>query len=364
MNSKWYSKVTLKQKIIFLFATFVFVVFFFILLLTDVILIQINSESGLLDNIINNWYIVLPVLLVLSILSGLLVGKLTMKPIRNIVSQFEHILKENPQKRLNGIASDDEIGQLQHHLNKLLDRLENSLDQIRRFSSDVSHEMRTPLTILQGELEIALNNQQTPEDYEYVLTSALEEVHRISHLVGSLLELSRADTGQLIIRPEKMNLSNILSEISEDAEIMAEEKGIASNRNIERNIFAEIDADTISRALHNIIDNAIKYTPNGGNISISLSRVKSRARICIADDGIGIAEDDVKFIFDRLYKVDKSRAYHPSSAGLGLSIVKWIIDAHNGSIIVNSKLDKGTEFVIELPAIPKSENNKLDLILF
>jgi len=340
-----------------------FFLFLIISFLIDRFLYDV-SEFNLLSSIFENWYLTIPTLIVLCYVSGVMISGIIFQPIKKITQKFSNIINNNPEKRLNGITSKDEIGVLQKDLNKVLDRLDNSLNQIRRFSSDVSHELRTPLTILQGELEIALNNRQTVEDYEYVLTSALEEVHRLSNVVGSLLELSRADTGQLIIKPEINNLSEIVIDISEDALAMAEDKDITVISEIEKDIYARIDPERIWQALNNLVDNAIKYTKNGGKISISLKKSRSNILISIADNGIGIEESEIKFIFDRLYRVDKSRAYQSRGAGLGLSIVKWIVDAHDGTIIVNSKIDQGSEFLIDLPAITKPDGSKIDLVLF
>jgi heavy metal sensor kinase len=363
MLSKILNSITLQRKIAFTTAFSLCFLFLIISFLIDRFLYEV-SEFKLLTSIFNNWYLTLPALIILSYISGNLISKIIFQPIKKISRNFSSIINNNSEKRLNGNATNDEIGLLQKDLNKVLDRLDNSLNQIRRFSSDVSHELRTPLTILQGELEIALNNRQTVEDYEYVLTSALEEVHRLSNVVGSLLELSRADTGQLIIKPETNNLSDILIEVCEDALVMAEEKNISVSKDIERDVYARIDPERIRRALNNLIDNAIKYTQSGGNIRISLKKSRSNILISISDNGIGIEEADLKFIFDRLYRVDKSRAYQSRGAGLGLSIVKWIVDAHDGSIIVNSKIDQGTEFLIDLPAISKPDGGKIDLVLF
>jgi len=355
--------INLRTKICIASSASLFLLFFIISFMVDSFLLE-RYEDNLLSMVFNNWFIALPVLLLLCSISGLLTSKLVIHPLKKISTEFDSILKENPDKRLNIVSANDEVGSIQKDINKVLDRLDNSLNQIRRFSSDVSHELRTPLTILQGELEIALNNRQTVEDYEYVLTSALEEVHRLSNVVGSLLELSRADTGQLIIKPEKNNLSDILSDIADDAIVMAEEKNITVSNIIEKEIYAIVDPLRIRRALNNLIDNAIKYTSDNGSISITLKKQKSNIRISIEDNGIGIEEDDIKFIFDRLYRVDKSRAYQSRGAGLGLSIVKWIVDAHDGTIVVNSRIDHGSEFLIDLPALPKPEGNKLELVLF
>ena len=361
--SKLLSNITLKQKMTMVFALS-FILMFIIMLLIFGYFVDFPEYSGsLLSVIFSKWYISIPVLLIISYFCGLLISNITLNPLKDISNSLERIVNHDLKERLSTNERKDEIDELKISLNRMIEHLDYSFSQIKQFSSDVSHEMKTPLTILQGELEIALTNPQTQEDYEYVLISALEEVQRLSNLVGSLLELSRADTGQLVIDLRKNNLSDILIDISEDAEIMADEKGITISSDIERGIVLDIDPDRIRRAINNIIDNAIKYTEAGGNIQISLSKEKSWIRLIISDSGIGMEESEIPYIFDRMYRVDKSRAAHSRGAGLGLSIVKWIIDAHEGTIFINSTPNKGTEFIIDLP-IKSKDNNKQNILGF
>jgi signal transduction histidine kinase len=231
----------------------------------------------------------------------------------------------------------------------MIERLEESFRQIKKFAADASHELRTPLTILQGELEIALHSKKTPEEYEEILVSALEEVSRLSNVVESILELSKAETGQISISLKMENLSKIVEEVAEDISIIAEQKQISIEKQIEPNLFIPIDAPRIHQALLNLLDNATKYTPEGGKIRLSLELDTEYAKLIVEDNGIGIPKEDLNNIFDRMYRAVKSEKAGVKGYGIGLSIVKWIVEAHNGTIQVESEVNKFTRFTIKLP---------------
>lgn len=292
--------------------------------------------------------IAFPFILLISIIGGLLLSKLSMRPIDDIIKRADDISATNLSLRIPEINSKDEVGHLTRTLNQMIDRLENSFNQIKKFTSDVSHELRTPLTILQGELEVALRKQKTIEEYEAVLVSALEEVARLTNVVETLLDLSRAESGQVKMNMTVGDLSKLLAGIVEDAEILAEMKNVKLFANIDDNVKLPFDGARMHQAILNVIDNAVKYTPRGGSIYIELAKKTKTAEIIIRDTGIGIEKEELKHIFDRMYRVDKARSKNISGIGLGLSIVKWIIDGHKGKIEVDSIVNKGTTFKIIL----------------
>lgn len=292
--------------------------------------------------------IAFPFILLLSIIGGLILSKLSLRTIDIITREADDITAKNLSNRLPEVNSNDEVGHLTRTLNQMIERLENSFKQIKKFTADVSHELRTPLTILQGELELALHKRKTPGEYETVIVSALEEVARLTNVVETLLDLSRAETGQIKMNFINDDLSKLLNVIVEDAEILAESKQVNLKANIEPNIELPFDSARMHQAILNIIDNAVKYTPKGGSIYIELSKTNSTVEIIVRDTGIGIEENELPYIFDRLYRVDKARSGNISGIGLGLSIVKWIINAHNGMIDVKSIVGKGTTFKIIL----------------
>ncbi len=309
------------------------------------ILSDINSTTNQLFAI---QIIAFPFILIISVIGGLLLSKVSLKTIENITQEADAISASNLSNRLPVINTNDEVGHLTRTLNQMIERLESSFNQIKKFTSDASHELRTPLTILQGELEIALHSQKTPAQYEDIIISALEEVARLTNVVETLLDLSRAESGQVKMNLTEGSLTKLLIDMSEDAEILAESRGVNVTSEIEPDVNLPFDSARMHQAILNIVDNAIKYTKKGGNVLIQLIKTKDNAEIIISDTGNGIPADDLPYIFDRLYRVDKARSSNIFGVGLGLAIVKWIIEGHNGKISVESEVNKGTKFTIRL----------------
>ena len=290
-----------------------------------------------------------PVILVVSFVGGMFLSKLSLKPVDRITNTAKEITAKNLRMKMAVPPNNDEISRLIETLNDMIQRLEKSFTQIKQFTSDASHELRTPLTILRGELEIALNKERTQEEYAEILASSLEEVMRMSRIIESLLELSRADAGQTKMQLQEENFSDMLLEICEDMEILAADKEITLKSDIEKDLTFEYDSLRMRQVLLNIIDNSIKYSNPGGKIKLTLTDRMSYVEIRLSDTGIGMKEKELSHIFDRFYRVDKARSADIKGTGLGLSIVKWIIESHNGKIFVESQPLKGTNFTILLP---------------
>jgi heavy metal sensor kinase len=309
----------------------------------------LNDVRSTLKRLFFIQIIALPFILLLSIVGGWLMSTVSLKPIDIITKTAEEITAKNLSRRLPEIPTNDEVGHLTRTLNSMIERLEQAFNQVKKFAADASHELRTPLTILQGELELALHSKKTPEEYEEVLVSALEEVSRLSNVVESILELSRAETGQISINLKLENLSKIAEDVAEDISIIAEQKSIKIEKYIEPNIKLPLDAPRIYQALLNLLDNATKYTPEGGRIKLALERDTEYAILVVEDNGIGIPKEDLGNIFDRMYRANKNVKTGVKGYGLGLSIVKWIVEAHNGTIDVESEVNKFTRFTVRLP---------------
>ncbi|MCX6155668.1 MAG: ATP-binding protein [Candidatus Kapabacteria bacterium] len=291
-----------------------------------------------------------PLILLISVLGGVFLSKFALKPIDEIITTSDGITADKLFHRYTGTGNQDEIGRLKLTLNKMIERLDHSFSKTRNFNSDVSHELKTPLTILQGELELALNNPPKDIDgFQDVIASALEEIQRLSLVVESLLEISRAESGHLKLNIESVNLSSLMEDMAEDAEVLSELKDITVVKNLEQGVICEADKVRLHQAIINIVENAIKYSSNGSYISLGLSQEKGYAVIKISDTGMGIPNEQMPFIFDRFYRVDKARQSNIQGSGLGLAIVKSVITAHNAEIFVESKIDKGTTFLIYLP---------------
>ena len=244
------------------------------------------------------------------------------------------------------VASDDEIGNLIEAFNQTLERLENLFTSQQRFLADVSHELRTPLTVIKGNVDLMRHMKQLDEES---LSSIDQEAGRLTRLVGGLLLLTQADSGKLTLNKQPVELDTLLLEVFQEMHILAGNKVRLKIADIDQ-IQIKGDRDRLKQVLLNLVANAIQYTPQGGDVMVGLARIGDQARIIVRDTGPGISSEDLPYIFDRFYRAEKSRTRSSSPGfGLGLSIAKWIVENHGGTINVESKEGKGTTFAIWLP---------------
>jgi len=291
----------------------------------------------------------LPVALLLSGGGGWLLARRALGPVDNMTKAAERISAEALSDRLQETGSGDELDRLAKTLNRMLSRLDAAFSQIRRFSADASHELQTPLTILKGELEVALRSQRNPEEYRQILNSALEEINRIAHLVEGLLLLARADAGVLRMDQRPVDLVRLVEEVYGQARILAHAKEINLVFGQMEPISVQGDYDRLRRLILNLVDNGVKYTPSGGRVTLSVHRDLERASIRIADTGMGISYDEQGQIFQPFYRSNEARSCSERGVGLGLSIANSIAEAHGGKIQMESTPGKGTVFTVLLP---------------
>ena len=225
-------------------------------------------------------------------------------------------------------------------------RLERLFNAQRRFVADVSHEMRTPLTTIQGNLDLIRRIGYDEEALEAIES----EAGRMSRLVGDLLLLAKADAGRLSLEKTNVDLDTLVLEVYNQAHLLSEGVDVRLG-NLDR---AQVlgDPDRLKQLLLNLVSNGLKYTPAGGSVTIDMTRDERTVKIAVSDTGIGIPEEDLPHIFDRFYRVDKARSRAQGGTGLGLSIAKWIADAHGGCLTVTSQLGHGSTFTISLPVVP------------
>lgn len=243
----------------------------------------------------------------------------------------------------------DELGELVETFNQMLESLEKAYVSQRRFIADASHELRAPLTTIRGNLDILQRIKDMPqEERDEILQDIRNEAIRMSKMVADLLSLARADTGQKI-HMQLVNLTKILKEVEMETQVWA--KRISIHCQAEQEVFTWGDADLLKQLLLILMDNAIRYTPEGGIVALSAFEDAENVTVRVDDSGIGIEPKDLPFIFDRFYRGDAARTHAPDGTGLGLSIAKWIVDQHNGSVIVTSNPGQGTEFQICFPRI-------------
>ena len=272
-----------------------------------------------------------------------------LKPLQDIADAAERIHAKALRTRIPNPPVHDEIGRLVSVLNNAFDRLERSFAQATRFSSDASHELKTPLTIMRGEIESALSNDSIDPQNEKLLEGLLQQTHRLSAIVENLLLLSRADAGALNLRKQTVHFSGLCHELTADAEILALRHNIDISSTIENDVQVLADEWYLRRLLLNLLDNAIKYNFYSGKVEISLTKSGDLASFRIANTGPEISEEHQTRIFERFYRTEDSRASEVVGSGLGLSICREIVLAHRGQIWMERTRPGWTVFVVNLP---------------
>jgi heavy metal sensor kinase len=303
----------------------------------------------LLDNLFVILLVLIPIAVALSIVGGLALAKKSLQPVAEVTTRARTITAQNLDQTIPVRSPDDEIGRLITTINDMIGRLHASFAQVRQFSADASHELRTPLTVIRGEIELALRSKKSPEEYRRVLESTLEEILRLTSIINNLLTLAKAEQGLTTADFSEVDLNGLVEELYEDSTILAEGKNIAVSLKINTPITLVGDRTRLRQLFLNLIDNAIKYTPEGGSVSLSMEKQNGTAVFRVEDSGIGIPPEDIAKIFDRFYRVDKARSRELGGTGLGLSIAKWIAELHRGTIAVSSEPQKGSVFTVQLP---------------
>lgn len=317
-------------------------------------ILQLATNLTVIDSVRQDLLYVLSIAAILSMviaaLSSWFAIERALSPLETVVKTAEQISRADDLSRRIPYHNlpNDEIGQLISTFNQTLERLENIFTSQQRFLADVSHELRTPLTVIKG--NVGLMRRMNTVDEE-TLTSIDQEANRLTRLVGDLLLLAQAETGNLPLQQACVELDTLLLEVFQEMHVLAGEKIKLKLTEIDQ-IQINGDRDRLKQVLLNLVGNAIQYTPANGKVTLSLAKVNGQAQLTIHDTGPGIPEEDLPHIFDRFYRAEKSRTRSKSSGfGLGLSIAYWIIEKHGGKIEVESKEGEGTTFSILLPQL-------------
>ena len=237
-------------------------------------------------------------------------------------------------------------------LNARLDALAATEKEQQQFIADVSHELRTPLTVLRGSLEVALEEDRPAEEYREAIGNAILEVRHLARISQNLLFLTRGESGRVTLSFANLDLGRFTAETVRDLAPAASDRGI--DLTVETPtlpIFVFADAGRLQQVLHNLLENSLRYTPSGGKVRVGVEAVPGEARISVQDSGEGIPAADLPYVFERFYRTKRSRATHPGGSGLGLSIVRWIVEAHKGRVTVESTVAQGSTFTVHLPVI-------------
>jgi heavy metal sensor kinase len=295
----------------------------------------------------------LSVVLALAIWGGFWVIKWALEPVKDITLTAEEITSHHLHKRLPVVETGDEIASLSKTLNQMISRLEESFQIVNRFTADASHELRTPLTIIRGELETSLLDKSLSENVRETIYSLIEETENLSTIVQCLLSLSRLDSGSAQMERIRLNYSDLVWSTTEQMVPLAEERQVALTAQGEGKVEVEGDRVRLKQVVVNLLDNAIKYTPAGGSVTVRLSVSESEAQLEILDSGLGIGENDLPHVFKRFFRAEKVRLGTFEGAGLGLAIVQSICTAHGGLVKAENRANGGCRFVVQLPLAAK-----------
>lgn len=309
----------------------------------------LKQSESVLHGLLLTFAVGLPLVVTVAIAGGYVLMRRALKPVGEITRTAEQISSRNLSERLPEANTGDELEALSVALNRMIARIEHSFRHMNRFTADASHELRTPLTVLRGELEAVAQRKDIPTDARETIESALEESERLSKIVESLLAISRLDAGEALMARERFDLAELVADTVEQMRLLAEDKRIILSCAAEDAVQVEGDPGRLKQVVVNLADNAIKYTNEGGRVDIRVAAVDGKALLEVSDSGISIPSEALPHVFERFYRVDKARSRQMGGAGLGLSIVKSICEAHGGRISVESTEGKGSRFTVELP---------------
>jgi two-component system, OmpR family, sensor kinase len=321
---------------------------------TLVVLQSLHSQREMYEELAQTYSFVIPIAVLLASVGGYFLARKSLAPVVAMSTQAGHIGAATLHERLPVQNEKDELGHLARSFNQLLDRLDQSFDRQRRFMADASHELRTPVAILRGEAEVALSRpDRAPEEYRESLAVLRAESQRLTHIVEDLFTLARADAGQYPLSPHDFYLDELVADCTHSTRTLALAKRITLNCDAAQELPIHADEALLRRMILNLLDNAIKYTPEGGSVSLACRREGEEYALSIADTGPGIPAELQPRIFERFFRADKARSRAENDgggAGLGLSIARWIAEAHHGRLELARSDATGSTFAAYLPA--------------
>lgn len=298
------------------------------------------------------WILVLalPLTLLLMGCCGIFLLRVVLRPVQNITDTAKEIEAEDLSRRI-GVNTQDELGSLADTLNHMIRRLEKAFRRQKELTGDASHELRAPLAVIQAEATLALQKERDAASYKDSLQIIARESEHMNTIIAQLLFLARADSGNEHIDLVKLDIAPFLQDLIAGIEPLADEKGQSFELNIIDSAMVMGDISLLRTVMLNLLRNGMQYSPEGGTITVSLKKESEMATIKVSDNGIGIPEESLPYIFNRFYRVDKDRSRESGDSGLGLAICKHVIDLHGGQIKVFSEVGRGTSFIVNLPLV-------------
>jgi len=301
-----------------------------------------------LHGLVRTLAIAVPLALAVAAGGGIFLAGRALKPVDEIARTAQEIEENDLSQRIN-VSTKDELGRLAATLNQMIGRLEKAFQRQKQFTSDASHELRAPLSVIEAESTLALQKERPSSDYRQSLETISQEARQMSSLIERLLTLARADAGKEQWNFREVNLGKLITDLSTDVEVLCQEKGLSFRLERTQDLVVKGDEARLRELVMNLLDNAIRYTPAPGTVSISLRGEGQMAVVAITDTGVGIPAEEIPFIFERFYRVDKSRSRINGGSGLGLAICRHIAEAHGGRIEVESQVGVGSTFSVWLP---------------
>ena len=308
----------------------------------------LDRARGLLRRYRDTLVVLIPLGVALAAAGGAIIGRAALRPVDEMALAARRITAEDLGQRISLRGTGDELDRLAGTLNGMLARLATAFTEMRRFAADAAHELRTPLTALKGGIEVSLRSVRSADEYRSVLRSSLEEVERLIRLAEDLLLLSRATAGPEVPR-ESVDLEPLLLDVCDVGVRLAQGTGVSVRIDDIAPAVVKADALALRRAVLNLVENAIKYTPEGGKVELSLAVADGHATAAVQDTGLGIAPEDQARIFEPFVRLDAARARATGGTGLGLAIARAIAVAHGGTLTVESRPGAGSRFALSLP---------------
>ncbi len=316
-------------------------------------IVEVGISSARTDETVNQVLLILavglPIAVSVAVAGGFVLVRRALKPVDRLSHKAAEITQHNLSERLPVMRTGDELERLSLSLNLMISRLQDAINSSKQFVADASHELRTPLAVLRGELEGLAQDAQLKMQTRETLGSMLEEVDRLAEIVEGLLALSRLDTGEAKAERVRFDLAELTATTADQMSLLAEDKHIAVVCESSGPVMIQGDRARLKQVVVNLLDNAIKYTSNGGRITLKITQENGYAVLDVADDGVGIPPEALPHVFKRFFRVDGSRSRDQGGAGLGLSIVKSICDAHGARVEVSSIPGRGSHFRVRQP---------------
>jgi heavy metal sensor kinase len=291
----------------------------------------------------------LPLAVAVAVAGGFVLVRRALDPVERIAVKAEEITQHSLSERLPVVHSGDELERLSLSLNRMISRLQETIDGSKQFVADASHELRTPLTVMRGELESLAQDRSLGRETRETLGSVLEEVERLADIVESLCALSRLDAGEANAQWRRFDLAELAATTAEQMSLLATDKNVSIDCESTAGVMVQGDPARLKQVVVNLLDNAIKYTPGGGRVRLTVRREQGHALLEVADNGVGIPAEALPHVFKRFFRVDSSRSREQGGAGLGLAIVKSICSAHGADIEVISTVGAGSTFRLRQP---------------